>query len=418
MTIYHQSIPREFDLNKYKGTDGFGAKEWFYALSGRQMIFKYIQIPNLIDSDGYLTEGDQKKVLKTSILKILKDPLSLNFNFDFLQTNSPSLKIIFKQYLSDLDVLFKTQIGFEKIEESLRGLFGDSVVFTLDSSIENKKIIVNVVNFDLNEGSISSNEQDQLKLLERRINERFSEFEIDLEYSSGQSELLKIYIFGDEGKENYDSIKNYKYPPSRFMKIHDLLDINEELKYIDQPLKNSENLNITDLLHDNTGYIHRYTEVPMIVNPFFSEKEILDTIKKQLTNFRKQNKIVPNNILSEKQLKKWSHYRVLAYMDLYLWSLIFLNKGEKFSASVYQTHVHPDTDLNLSTIEKAVRGLADEIFNQNLLETFNYENDYKSEHKRAYQKKKNENEENNEMFLSHLDQLQYLAFRDNNIENF
>lgn len=414
MTIYHQNIPREFNLSKYKGTDAFHAREWFYALSGRQMLFRYIQSPYLIDSDGNLTEEDQQAVLKESILKILKDPLNLNFNFDFLQTNRPSLKIIFKQSESDLGNLFNTQICCEKIEESLRGIFEDSVAFTFESSKENKKIIVNVVNFDLSEGSISANEHDRLKRLESQLNEKFSKFEMELEYSSAQSELLKIYIFGDDGAENFDSIKNYKYPPSRFIKVCDLLKFNKEFQYIDHSLENLENLNISDLLHDSTGYIHRYAEVPMIVNPYFFDKEILESIKSQLVNFRKQNEIVPANVLSGKQLKKWSNYRVLAYMDLYLWSLIFLNKGGKFSASVYQTHIHPDTDLNLSTIEKAVRGLADEIFKQNLLETFNYGSDYKSDHKRAYQKKHKENEEKSEMFLSHLDQLQYLAFREKN----
>ena len=49
MAKFYKEIPKLFQIEKYQGLDKFNACEWFYALSGRQMIFNYIQDPMLID---------------------------------------------------------------------------------------------------------------------------------------------------------------------------------------------------------------------------------------------------------------------------------------------------------------------------------------------------------------------------------
>ncbi|MCU4501380.1 hypothetical protein KTI59_15025 [Acinetobacter radioresistens] len=274
MAKFYKEIPKLFQLEKYQGLDKFNACEWFYALSGRQMIFNYIKDPMLIDTIGELSDGERKKVLKQAIEKVLKDPLSLNFDFNYIRKN-----------------------------------------------LQN-------------------------------------------------DESVRVFVFGDdEGSEEFMWVDKYHYPPAKQMKNIDL----KYLKAATDLNKHHDDMNVVDSLFNNNGIINQYAEVPIVINPFFSDEIIIDKIRELLIKIRQENNIRYSKVISNKMLKAWARYRILAYMDLWLWSRIFLEQNEKFSFATYHKAIFPDNARNQSTIEKEVKPLTDEIFSYTSSDTFHYE---------------------------------------------
>lgn len=156
MSKFLKEAPSEFNIFKYNDVDKFTAKDWYYAISGRKMIYLYSKNPELIDTDGFLTVGEQLEVLETAVISVINNPL--NLDFDFLYTkkdgsvlsvyiSSPNDNLAFNDKYSPVSKLnLKIQKEYSKNDE-LYGLydsdsekyfndFGDERVVHIDQFTE------------------------------------------------------------------------------------------------------------------------------------------------------------------------------------------------------------------------------------------------------------------------------------------
>lgn len=467
MAKFYKEIPKLFQLEKYQDLDKFNACEWFYALSGRQRIYDYIQDPTLIDTVEELSNEDRKKVLMQAIEKVLKNPMSVNFDFDYIRKIPQFLKININNvqvddltlYLLDDDIksvvsdcfnnFFDYGLGFK-----FNYFFNKKIQLIIDIGVGGvniycKEIVENFISklkginknffhyldskglniifeeFELNEFSIFLREisgkvsledivfdflkkyddlnyyfeydsrrgvlgigiqgdqlldlcdfkyDEDVGILKEEIGNFLGGLDVSIETIAAHDESVRIFVFGDdEDSEDFMWVDMYRYPPAKLMK-------NKDLNYFSSAANvGDQNMSVIDSLFEENGIINKYAEVPLVINPLFPDEFIVDSIKEFLLRIREENNIGYSKIIGEKLLKTWSRYRVLAYMDLWLWSKIFLNENKKFSFSTYHKAIFPDNARNQSTIEKEVKPLTDEIFSNISSEMFHYEE--KGKHK-------------------------------------
>jgi len=98
---------------------------------------------------------------------------------------------------------------------------------------------------------------------------------------------------------------------------------------------------------------------PICINPYFSDKEILECLQEELPKIRQKIGIIPEKKqLTKHDLQIWCGYKLLPYIDLILWSEFF---GYRITRSVIASALYVKGEYGEDTLRKSVEPLWREI---------------------------------------------------------